>query len=658
MRLFGVIFFLIVFNYFSYSSIQDTSIFNSNYEKEIFRDLVDNDKFDLLSFLVAINYKSDSYEKAGKLKKEIISGLEATSFRKKSLPKQVKMIQKMVQTIALKNLEDYVVFNSLIDDGLYTNITATAIYAMVLDYFEIPFQIERKQIEIVIIVAPNDEKILLKPLPFKIAPIQFDQETKKEYVKFLFGLKIIPEDEYYSKSINNQFNKYYFGNKQISKRQLAAIHYFAKGMAYTLRENYTEANKEILKALLLDPENYPMIYTFNFVTAKLFEESKLNKNFDGYLLASYTNFNARSLETMNTISTTFEEIAQILVVKNSELEKFQKVYSEFKNAVSDTIDISSVDFVYSYYTGYYYFMKPDYKRCFYSLMPGYKINNDHLHLKNIVHDAFLHMFDDIDVDELSLDTFKFYYQTYDFLFDYKYFTELYILVHYNEAEKLLDQKKFDEVDVLLDSLNFKLLDMSAEINMDDLYDVYELILDECTAKSQQNYLVKLFRQAELFYKKDEYFKKNLQDFDKGIFPKPPVKYNYSGSYSNTSNNKKSSRYFTVEEYANKFKNDFKGSWCASYFRKAGDDNKVKMAKQAKIDLGSSKSVTYVYEGKTLKGKWSIRPESKLMYFTPDNDKNNYLTFRVIKFTKDKIELRPYDKNKNLTNYILIFERCK
>jgi hypothetical protein len=652
-------FFLLVSMLSIYAHGEDTSIFNTNYEQGLFENLEQTDSFALIDFMLAIDYRQRATKEYDQLLEAITKDLDKSSIADKALKKQVKLIYKRVHASLNKYIEN-VTFTSTIIDGYYNCLTASALYASVLDYYKIPYQIVKRPGHVYLIVAPEKQKIVLESTRPNDGLIRFTDKNKKDYVNFLVEQKVIDKAEYESTSINRLFNKYYFNDEVITPRQMVALHYNNKAIFYFEKENYLEAFREMQKSLLLDPDYELSIYLFNFFYSKLLEEQYVNHNYDGKMLGRYYLYNRKSDDIAMRVSSIFNDIAVELVSENSKIDRFNEIYRDMKVQLPAGMPIPEIDFKYNYYNCYYEYVAGDFKRSLLFGAAAYRINSDHLQLRNMVHNIMINIVQDFEDHEPNLDTVNKYFVDFPFLLSYKHYAKVYVYCQVMVCEQQMEEDNDDTVLVILDRMNQYLEKNKAIVEPQTVEEAYEYFYDEWDDKSDRDNLLAAFTDALSYYPTNPYLKEKVAEFKKGKYPQK-AKYNNStsGYYSASSSSayKRKRNRYTKEEYQRKFDDDFHGTWCSSYYRQPSQKKRKRMVNEAKIILSGTKTVLYKYEGKVLRGKWSVRPASKLLYFTPTKNSDNYIMFRVIKFTENHIELRPYSKDKKMANFILIFDRC-
>ncbi|RME97989.1 MAG: hypothetical protein D6772_09630, partial [Bacteroidetes bacterium] len=87
--------------------------------------------------------------------------LEAQKVRTKKPARMLAMLQAEVEASFLQQPSLAADFHALIKRGEYNQNTATALYALVLTYFQIPYQLQVQAAHLVLLPRPDDNTVLL-----------------------------------------------------------------------------------------------------------------------------------------------------------------------------------------------------------------------------------------------------------------------------------------------------------------------------------------------------------------------------------------------------------------------------------------------------------------------------------------------------------------
>lgn len=640
------------------NNLDSTTIFTSSFERQAFKDFNDSLNPEPLRLFSALQYQKGDYENMKSNIDNIYKKLLHSGIKKKKLSKQIKLIYKTVHADLLKKYQENVIFNKILSNGEYNCVTATALYALMLDKFNIPYAIRKKPNHVYLIVSPGDQNILMESTNPKKGVLVYDDKAKKDYVKYLYNNKLISKEEFNYNSSNDLFNKYYNTDDTINIYQLAGIHYYNHGLKLYTEDKFEYSMDEFEKANNLSPKDAVIAYSYSQLIYEIIAKEANNGNYDGEVLAKLVNLNRTNEELIKNAQEILKSIGNELLITNSKFDEYKQFYTDFKNTIIDTLDISEFDDIHSFSLGYYYYMTQDYAKSLHTLHSLYKKHPENLNTKNIIHDDFaklIYSYKDSKEEDALMDTIQMYFKMYPVLFDYDYFKTIYSLSLFTKMGTAFDNHDADEGHYWLSKID-SVYTINRSFNYDidfvrpQLWNVYNFYN---SYRTNYDSIINIFTRMSNYFPDNYSIERKIADAkrDKKAHGRYGTKHNDIVIHTVTAKKKNT---YTKEEYKKKFKKEFPGQWKSSKFRFPNTKAYVKQPFQT-INAKTS-SVEYIHDGKRIKGEWSLRPGAKYLYFIP-YDHSSYIVFKVIKITEDKLEIRLYT-NQKPADRILIFEKVK
>jgi hypothetical protein len=638
----------------------DSNIFTSEFEKQVFDDFADSLNPEPLRLFCALQYQKDDYRDMESNIDLIYNKLKTNGIDKKKLNKKIKLIYKTVHSDLLKKYKENVIFNKILKTGEYNCVTATALYAILLDRFSISYAIRKKPNHVYLIVGPGKQNILMESTNPQKGVVIYDEKVKKDFVKYLYNSKLISKEEYTYNSSDDLFNKYYNTDDTISIFQLAGAHYYNHGVQLYADEKYEYSMNEFEKAYTLYPEGKTISYSYTGAMGTMISKLAEDKKYDGKILAKLVNVNRNSKELLNNSQDILRSIGNDMLIENSNLEGYKKFYSDFEKTLIDTIDISEFNNIYEYSLGYYYYMNQEYTKSMHVLHSTYERHPENLNIKNIIHDDFTKFIyshkENKDVDPM-MDSILYFLDFYPMLKEYDYFQKLHSMSLFYKMGQAFDKNdsknghlwlsKIDSIYSSEPNYNY-----DSDFNRGQLWNVYHFY---SYYRTNYDSLINIFSRMDTYFPDNEFIKGRIEEskkqkrYGKGYYNKDK-----NVEYIKTKKSTKKKNTYTKEEYKKKFKKEFVGKWKSTKYR--FPNTKTYVNQKTQTIVAKTSSVTYTHDGKTLKGEWSLRPGAKYLYFVPNNH-SSYIIFKVIKITADKLEIRLYTKEKP-SDRILIFEKVK
>lgn len=227
--------------------------FSTDYEKKLFRDF-SQQKPDYLRLLCVSGGKLDRVGgNAYQLKLDMFLKKIKEKVNKRSSTKKVKFIFNQVQRDWLKQYKRENYFQELFDKGEFNCVSGSALYALILDHFEIPFKVNI-MLEHVNIEAHIDGRgqLLESTLP-DLGYLNIDKKYISEYVYSLVEMKVIPEEEYGNTLLTELYEKYKEKHKEGGLKELCALQFYNEGTYLSLRQENDKALQAYMKGYFISP---------------------------------------------------------------------------------------------------------------------------------------------------------------------------------------------------------------------------------------------------------------------------------------------------------------------------------------------------------------------------------------------------------------------
>jgi tetratricopeptide (TPR) repeat protein len=448
------IFFLLFFstNIYSQKSITSNGLsFHNEVEKAAFSSQLTNfdDRFALLLCVNSTidNQKINAYKEQLNL---FYKKLEEKKIRAKSTKKATKIIFKMAHKALLKNYETFAQVNQIFDDGTYNCLTATILFSLIFDHFDIDYQVKELPTHVYIIVEPNGINLTMETTDSSNGLYKVDKHTM---INDLEQLQIISKQESRSHTVDELYKKYSVGEEQIiSYKELAADLYYNTAIINYEAGKYEVAHRLIDKGLFLYPKRQAnftrisIIYQLTLAVDLMRPESLqplfiLLKN-DRYSrvvqtdLVNNLRFAAQKFLVENDNQSAYEAIRTYIQIN---LPKSK--YNDLDKSLEETHFICF---------GYYKSLKNDYDTAIEYLKKAYQIAPENLRVKAMLVEAIIGKEQLTRVSDLY-EILMSYTSQYPFLTEFDDFNYQLILglsgqvaTHFNKNEEKLGFKKLNE----------------------------------------------------------------------------------------------------------------------------------------------------------------------------------------------------------------------
>lgn len=362
--------------------------FNSSFEENTFRSYFkDKDKADIIDLFLTTLTKKEPYDSKNAhnqinecvayLKKETEGYVE---------PKMVKFIYKYVHKRFFKQYKLRNSFSDIFEKGEYNCVSASALYAIIFQQLNIPFQIVEAPQHVFVVAYPNTHKILIETTIPEKGYFAFNESYIQKFVKYMYEAKLISKEELDQKSASELFNIYYFKNNGLSLIELAGVQYSNYYVYFSEDEKLDDAFEEVKKSYcLLKSEKSK--YLLEGVTEYMLSNTEYKTEKDVNNLVILCRINAANKRSVSDEKIRYEygRIINNQLIKNSDYKLFDRSYQIISEAVKDTSLKNDIDFHYHYelgrlaYTNY-----KDKDVVMLHFEKAYKANPKHADLQNFI----------------------------------------------------------------------------------------------------------------------------------------------------------------------------------------------------------------------------------------------------------------------------------
>jgi tetratricopeptide (TPR) repeat protein len=396
-----------------FAGIIDSTIFDSKFEQNNFEKVVNSESVSDLNLLISLNYKEECNNYSLKIN-EFVNEFKSIN-SSSNTGKQLKNLYKAVHAAFFKKYSEETYFNEIFINGNYNCVTASALYAIILDQLSINYSLKMTPDHVYLIADTNNTKFQIETTLPSHGVWVYDDKTKRNYVKYLIDNKLISTEEYNSQTVDALFTKYYTTDKSIKLRELCGIQYYNKSVFLARDNKYRVALRDIEKAELLFPDNQIKYLKFS-ILSNILDDQNEKKDYEGKYLGKFMNCNRNNSNSIYSGTEYFKAVSNEMVINHSDINKYKKYYNEFQINLDDSIDYPDIQQTYYSLIGYYYYTISDYKSALNFLQKTYKINPDNIQTKNLILESMGKLYMQVDkTSDADMDTIIMFFDKFPLL---------------------------------------------------------------------------------------------------------------------------------------------------------------------------------------------------------------------------------------------------
>jgi hypothetical protein len=256
---------------------------------------------------------------------------------------EAKRVKYVYQYVHKHFFSTYKLRNSFCDifiKGEYNCVSASALYAIVFNLLDIPFQVMEAPRHVFLIAYPNSHRILIESTSPEDGYNAYSESYVEKYVRSLYVSKVISKEDFETKPLRQLFEKYYYASSDVSLKQLAVIQYSNYGIYYMDDQEYDKGSSEFKKAYFLNPDERGK-YLLRSSLATLIDNNNYKKMEDVRNLSLLCRYNNSGDVDVNTefIKNQFYRLVEAQLIENSDYEKFDKSFLLLEKTIKDTLGL-------------------------------------------------------------------------------------------------------------------------------------------------------------------------------------------------------------------------------------------------------------------------------------------------------------------------------
>ena len=621
--------------------------YNSPFEEDLFSRLEEGSvkSIDLLN---AINYNQSLYEKGRDLIDGHIKQLKANDLDKKPLKKQIKTIYKSTHATFLTKYEEKANFSDIFKSGTYNCVTASALYAIILDEFGINYSVRETPDHVYLIADTSGLQTLIESTLPGRGVLVFNEKFKKDYVAYLHNNKLISDQEFHNSTTDNLFKKYYSKDKRINLQKLGAIQYYNKGVFLLENKRFIEASTYLRKALVIYPSNKIRYNHFASVQNALYSDFN-SKRYDGISYGHVANSVLIDSTLSKILVDYFISVSQELCINTPDIERYEKFYNDIISICPETDIPSELLGEYHQFRAYHYGSSSEYVLALKEIKKAYDLQGENLRIRDMAQSfGVKHLFLESRYKS-QIDSMDKYFSALPFLINEKYFQQQYTYYHmkviiesfmYGQPQE--GKEYYNMFLAAIDRYNIE--NFSEEhISMGLGYMVYYYANKNQTSKAKEILEKGLeltpgslrLRQIQNEIKDARRIANQVALYESNRSTEPVIV---------------EETYDPAEELKQDVYDHFPGRWKAVAIIIEDMEQKLTKKEVFQFVAEKNKKCTYTANGISQKGKWAYRKISRCIYFVPDRDKDSFLVFKVKEASSDKLVLLPYKDQRTPSPY--------
>lgn len=356
--------------------------FNSSFEKSAFQKHFYGNEENYLALFMAINPEVDeaSYGKFESLYQLNLKQIDLEKLSRKKTNKKIKAIYDEIHGQFLKKYEIQNEFSSIFTKGYYNCVSASALYGMAFQDFNIPFIIKEKPTHVYVIAYPDTERILVETTDPSGGFITFSDRHKQAFVEQMKKAKLIGPEEYDAKTPSQLFDQYFFADQEINLKELVGIQYTNDALYKLEKNQHEEAYRQLEKAYLFYPAE-KILSLLITVNIEIINKNLYQNLSDVDYLSKLSRFKNYGI-SQEMILGEFSRINDTHLINKGDAETYQKFYEKLIAQINNDTLKKEISYLYAYERGRVLYNQGQYKSALPFFETAYELKIDNQDVNN------------------------------------------------------------------------------------------------------------------------------------------------------------------------------------------------------------------------------------------------------------------------------------
>lgn len=424
--------------------------FHSAIEKDGFGRLCEGTMPDFLAMAVAVNPESGQVQLSS-IREAMIketSVLKAGLADIKKPAKKLKFIFDHVQTTFLKQYDLDADFSEMFRTGKYNCLTATILYAWLLDELSVKHTIKFMPGHVYLIVHADEIPYIFETTDPVGGFVELSKVMQSNAVQSMRLMKFMASDNGKNDQAGDLFERYYIKLNNTEMKGLVGYQYTNAAFVAMMKQDYTTAYNLVTKAKIFTPMSELDMMQDQLLRQAILQADKTTTYRAG-LLVNYYN-STKDNNKKNQIADEFKQsIYLILFSSFPSPDSLMPVYHTLYNGIADEDMRKVLEEIY--FTAYISYLQTESKKqeLFEFMYSAYSKGNKSAFIKSNMHNSVALLTDDIRVNENGVAQYDTLANKYPLLMEVDLFVYNRCQMLINSAEEAFRMKNGEEGERLL-----------------------------------------------------------------------------------------------------------------------------------------------------------------------------------------------------------------
>lgn len=370
--------------FLSAAQLSDSLLYSSPFEKEAIQDFV-NGKRDTIQMFISPYENADQtvYNSTKNSLQQLYKELDIKKIHSLDPKKKIKLIFNTVHTNYFRQYEISKPFAEIFKSGVYNCVSGTALYAIVLHHYKIPFQIKEQLTHVYLIAYPETLNIVVESTLPGTGYISLTEQEKKQALDNVIALKYLTQEYVNKIGVEKAYHDFFFKDDgTITLENLAGIQYHNLATIALDEKRYEESLDQYEKCDIFYPSEKNKYLKTHVLGAILDNSDRKNLKFS-YYLATYANLSKNEI-TIRYIKEAFKSIIYNFLIDKQDTLFLQKSFTILQAKLSNENLKKDIEQIYFTEFSKYYYNKGEYNHALHHAAKGFRVNPNNSEIQSLI----------------------------------------------------------------------------------------------------------------------------------------------------------------------------------------------------------------------------------------------------------------------------------
>ena len=287
--------------------------------------------------------------------------------------KRLNQIYQLVHNAFLKEYNPGAYFGDAIVNGQYQCISASVLYAYILEILGVPYQIKQMPAHVYVVADPDSYKVQFETIDKAKGFYVIDDQSKLKEINELIKAGFMEHNYAVSVGVERAFDDFFYAKQDITLKEAVGLLYYNRALQEMQGEKMNEAYSDICKSDILFPDKKNEFLKYILMSGMV-GSFKYDEFRDWEALVQMANRKNATDDTKNFLASQFGNFINVKLLNEGKKDKVDEVFNYLNANVIDTVLKTDLREKYYYTNTHYAYLTNNYSQALFYAEHAYMVN--------------------------------------------------------------------------------------------------------------------------------------------------------------------------------------------------------------------------------------------------------------------------------------------